>query len=462
MTAYDLAIIGSGPGGYVAAIRGAQLDMRVALIEEEALGGVCLNWGCIPTKSILNAAQHYEVLRAGRVPGVRAEGLSFDYGAVIDASRKAASRLGRGVASLMRKNRIDVIEGRGRLAGNGEVVVTRDSDQRSIEAENILLATGSAEWVPPGVEVDGRKVLTSREALEATGLPDAIVVVGAGPVGLEFAYVYATYGVRVTLLEMADQLLPGADHEVAEVLERSLTRRGVRVVTRTAFRGLDLGRSGVTIALEGDADQRELRADQVLLAMGRRARIEDLGLEEAGVAVEAGFIRTSSDYQTTADGVRAIGDVIGPPLLAHKASEQGKAAVELVAGERTTPVDLHLVPACVYCEPQVASVGICEAEAEAAGREVKVGRFPFLASGKAVSSGHTEGFVKMVSDARSAKILGCQAIGAGVTELIAEVALAMALESTVHDIGHTCHAHPTLSEAIMEAALASEGGAIHV
>jgi dihydrolipoamide dehydrogenase len=462
MKAYDLAIIGSGPGGYVAAIRGAQLGMNVAIIEEDALGGVCLNWGCIPTKAILHAAEQYEALKAGKVPGILLDGLSFDYAAVIAASRKAAERLGRGVGGLMRKNKIEVIQGRGRLAGNGQVAVSSGAEETGVEARNIVLATGSTELVPPGVEVDGRRVLTSREALEARELPASIVIVGGGAVGLEFAYAYAAYGVQVTVLEMEDQLLPGMDREIADTLRNTFTRRGVKVATSTAYRGLEVSADGVIVAVEGEKGEEELRAEQLLMGIGRRALSEDLGLEKAGVGVERGFISTGADCRTSADGVWAIGDVSGPPLLAHKASEQGKAAVEFMVGERTKPIDLKLVPACIYSQPQVASVGMTEEQARAAGHEVKVGKVPFLANGKAVGSGHTEGFVKIVSDARYGELLGCQAIGAGVTELIAETALAMALESTVHEVGNTCHAHPTLSEVIMEAALAAEGGAIHL
>lgn len=460
MTRYDLVVIGSGPGGYVGAIRAAQLGMKVAIVEADRLGGVCLNWGCIPSKAILHSAEIYEAVRAG-VPGLRVEGLSADWGAVIDASRTAADRLHRGVAGLMRKHGIDVHSGRGRLSGAGGVVVRGAEAEEALEATNVLLATGSREWVFPGVAVDGKRVLTSREALECRELPESIVVIGGGAVGLEFAYAYAAYGARVTVVEMQEQLLPGIDAEVAHALERSFARRHVNVRTRTSFKSVEASDHGAVVNVESEKGTEELRADQVLMAVGRRAIVEDLGLEGAGVALERGFVRVGPDYRTTADGVWAIGDVTGPPLLAHKASEEGIAAVEIMAGKRRKAVDLRRVPACIYCQPQVATVGLSEAEARAAGHEVRVGKFPFAASGKAVATGHTEGFVKLVVDARYGEILGGQAIGAGVTELIAEVTVAMNLESTVREIGETCHAHPTLSEALMEAALAAEGRTIN-
>jgi dihydrolipoamide dehydrogenase len=460
MSSYDLAVIGSGPGGYVAAIRATQLDLRVAIVEADRLGGVCLNWGCIPSKAILSAAELYEAVRRG-VPGLRVDGISPDYPAVIAASRAAADRLNRGVTSLMKKNKIDVYTGWGSLSGNGQVVV-RDGDRESaLEARNVLLATGSTEWVLPGIEVDGKRVLTSREALESEELPESIVVIGGGAVGLEFAYAYQAYGSRVTVIEMQDQLLPGFDAEVAQALERSFTRRKVTIRTKTAFKALEVDPSGVAVTAEGEKGEETLRADQVLVAVGRRALVENLGLEKVGAEVDRGFIRVGPDYRTTAPGVWAIGDVIGPPLLAHKASEEGIAAVEFMADQRKRPIDLNRVPACIYCQPQVSSVGLSEEQAKAAGHDVRVGKFPFLASGKAVATGHTDGFVKLVIDSRYGEILGCQAIGAGTTELIAEVTLAMNLESTVREVAETSHAHPTLSEAIMEAALVAEGRPIN-
>jgi dihydrolipoamide dehydrogenase len=457
---YDLAIIGSGPGGYVAAIRAAQLGMQVAIVEQDQLGGVCLNWGCIPSKAILHAAELYEALLRG-VPGIRAEGLTADYAAVIDASRKAADRLSKGVRSLMRKNRIEVVEGRGSLASGPQVVVRNGEEETALAARNVLLAVGSTERVFSGIQVDGKRVLTSRQALESRELPESIVIVGGGAVGLEFAYSYATYGSRVTVVEMTEQLLPGIDREVADALAKSFARRKVTIRTRTAYRDLEVKDAGVIVGVEGEQGAEELPADQVLIAVGRQALVEGIGLEESGVQLEKGFIKVGPDYRTTAEGIWAIGDVIGPPLLAHAASHEGIAAVEFMTGQARKSVDATRIPVCIYCQPQVASVGLSEEEARAAGHEVRVGKFPFAASGKAVATGHTEGFVKLVSDARYGEILGCQVIGSGATELIAEVTLAMALESTTRELGETSHAHPTLSEAIMEAALAAEERALN-
>jgi dihydrolipoamide dehydrogenase len=456
MPGFDLAVVGSGPGGYVAAIRAAQLGMRVAIVEQDRLGGVCLNWGCIPSKAILYAAELYEAVKAG-VPGLAFEKLSVDYGAVIDASRKAADRLSRGVASLMRKNKIEVVQGRGRLAGGGRVVVAGEQGEREIEARFVLVATGSTERVFAGIAVDGKRVVTSRQALEARELPARVVIVGGGAVGLEFAYTYATYGVATTVIEMADQLLPGLDAEVAKALASSFVRRKATIKTKTAYKGMEANGAGVTVAVEGEKGVEEIEADQVFFAVGRQALVEGLGLEQAGVRVERGFVAVGPDYKTSAEGVFAIGDVIGPPLLAHAASEEGVRAVEIMSGLARERLDPARVPVCIYCQPQVASVGLSEADARAAGLEVKVGKFPFAASGKSVATGHTEGFAKLVTDARYGEILGCQVIGAGATELVAEITLAMNLESTVREVAETSHAHPTLSEAIMEAALDAEG-----
>ena len=460
MGKYDLVVIGSGPGGYVAAIRAAQLGMRTAVVEQEELGGVCLNWGCIPTKSILHSAEQYDAVVRG-VPGLVVDGVRPDYPAVIEASRKAAKRLSRGVRSLMKKNRIDVLNGRGELGGAGQVVVRSDSGEEVHECDRILLATGSTEWVFPGVEVDGERVLTSREALASRSLPDSIAIIGGGAVGVEFAYAYACYGVQVTLVELQDQLLPGFDRQVADELAAAFERRGIRLCLSTAYRSLDRRSDGVCVKLEGGQGEQEITGEKVLLAVGRRARTDGLGLDRRGVEVEAGFIRVGEDLRTTAPDVWAIGDCNGPPLLAHAASHEGVAAVELMAGVRQHGVDPLLVPGNVYCQPQVATVGLSETQARERGLDVRVGKLPFVASGKAVATGHTTGFVKLVANARHGELLGCQIIGAGATEMINEVALAMSLECTVSEVADVCRAHPTLSEVLADAALTVEGRAIN-
>jgi dihydrolipoamide dehydrogenase len=459
---FDLVVIGSGPGGYVGAIRAAQLGQRVAVVEEDRPGGVCLNWGCIPSKALLTGAELVDTLRhQGETFGIVAGELRLDYGKVVDHSRKAADRLCKGVQSLFKKNRITLLRGRGRLTGPTAVAISGE-DERVVEAAHVILATGSAEWVPSGVEVDGRRVLTSREALESRVVPDELIVIGAGAVGVEFAYVYASYGARVTVIEMADQMLPGADPDVAQALEREFRRRKITVRTGTRFEELKVAPDGVRVALRQGERAEELRADQVLLAIGRRPLSADLGLETAGVVTDAkGFVSVDERLVTRAPTVRAIGDLAGAPLLAHKASEEGIAAAEWIAGRERPALDPRKIPACIYCQPQVAWIGLTEAEARAAHGEVRVGRFPFTASGKGVASAHTAGFAKLVAEPRFGEIVGAHLVGYGATELVAEIALAMTLEATTSEIAATSHAHPTLSEAILEAALAAEGRGIN-
>jgi dihydrolipoamide dehydrogenase len=461
MKSFDLVVIGSGPGGYVAAIRAAQLGMRVAIVEEDRLGGVCLNWGCIPTKAILKAAEQFDEVKRGNVPGLVAEGVRADYGAVIDASRQAADRLNKGVSGLMKKNKIEVLSGRGRLAGAGRVVVAGDKDTE-VEGSRILLATGSTERILPGIEVDGKHVLTSREALESKLLPESIVVIGGGAVGLEFAYSYAAYGAEVTVVEMAEQILPGFEPDVAKALAQSFQRRKIKVLTGTKFLELKTRNGGVSVTVEGPKGQQQLKANQVLFGVGRRALADDLGLDTVGIELERGFVPVRERYETSATGVFAIGDLIGPPLLAHKASEEGIAAVEFMAGERKRPLNYQRIPGCIYCQPQVGVVGLTEQQARDAGHDVVVGKVPYAAAGKAVAIGHTDGFIKLVSESKHGEILGCHIVGAEATELIAEVTLAMSLEATIHEIADTCHAHPTLSELVLEAARSALGQTINI
>jgi dihydrolipoamide dehydrogenase len=461
VTGFDLAVIGAGPGGYVAAIRAAQLGQRVAVVETDRLGGVCLNWGCIPSKALLTGAELVENLtRHGATFGVNASSVTLDYGKLIDHSRKTADRLAKGVEGLFKKNQITWIQGRGRLAGRGRVDV---EGGESIEAANVLLATGSSEWVPPGVTVDGERVLTSREALASRRCPERLVVVGAGAVGVEFAYVYAMYGAQVTVLEMADQMLPGADPDVAQALQREFRRKDIEVRLGTRFEGVKHEGDGVRVALSSEKGADELVADQLLVAIGRRPLSDSLGLEEAGVELKkGGFVAVDEHGRTSVPGVLAIGDLVGGPLLAHKASEEGIAAAELVAGKRRPALDHGTIPFCIYAQPQVAWIGLTEAAArERHGDDLRVGRFPFTASGKAIAAAHSAGFVKILAEPRYGQIVGAHIVGHGATELIAEIGLAMTLEATTAEIAGTCHAHPTLSEAILEATLAAEGRAIN-
>jgi len=446
----------------VAAIRAAQLGMKVAVVEEDRLGGVCLNWGCIPSKALLTGAELVENLtRHGEIFGVSAAGLTLDYGKLIDHSRKTADRLCKGVQSLFKKNAIEWVKGRGRLAGPTSVAV--NDGERLVEASHVLLATGSCEWVPPGLEVDGDRVLTSREALASRRVPERLVVIGAGAVGVEFAYVYAMYGAKVTVVEMMDQVLPGADPDVAAALAREFRRKGIEVRTETRFEALKGANGSAVVSVSRGDVSEELQADQVLVAIGRRPLSSGLGLEEAGVVLdERGFVRVDAHQRTSVASVSAIGDVAGGPLLAHKASEEGIAAAELLAGLSRPAVNHRRIPACIYAQPQVAWIGLSEAEARAIhGEDLRVGKFPFTASGKAIASAHTPGFVKVLAEPRHGQIVGAHLVGHGATELVAEIGLAMALEATTAELATTCHAHPTFSEAIMESALAAEGRAIN-
>jgi dihydrolipoamide dehydrogenase len=459
---FDLVVVGAGPGGYVAAIRAAQLGMRVAVVEADRPGGVCLNWGCIPSKALLTGAELVETLtRHGETFGVGTAGVTLDYGKAIDHSRRTADRLCRGVEGLFAKNAITLVPGRARLAGAAAVAV---DGERVVDAAHVLLATGSREWVPPGIQVDGERVLTSREALASKRIPERLVVIGAGAVGVEFAYVYAMYGAKVTVVEMADQMLPGADAEAAAALQREFRRKGIDVRLGTRFEALKAADDGAVVFLSRPDGGEEIRADQVLAAIGRRPLSDDLGLAEHGVEVgPQGFVRVDERGRTSLETVSAIGDLVGPPLLAHKASEEGIAVVERLAGLARPPLEPARIPACIYCQPQVAWVGLTEAAArERYGDELRIGRFPFTASGKAVAAAHTAGFVKILAEPRHGEIVGAHVVGSGATELVAELVLAMTLESTTSEVAATSHAHPTLSEAILEAALAAEGRGINL
>lgn len=460
---FDVVVIGSGPGGYVSAIRGAQLGRKVAVVEADQPGGVCLNWGCIPSKALLTGAELVETLRShGETFGVRAGKLELDYGKVIEHSRSCAERLRKGVQGLLKKNRIELVSGRGRLSGPKAVDVDGES-QRTLEADHVIVATGSEELVLPGIEVDGESILTSREALESKRIPERLVIIGAGAVGVEFAYVYANYGSEVTVLEMADQMLPGADPDVAQALQREFRRKKIDVQLGTRFERVKKVNGGVKIDVTRGEESGEIEADQVLVAIGRKPLSGDLGLEELGIELDRrGFVPVDGQLRTSVPSVLAIGDVVGGALLAHKASEEGVAAMEFLAEVPRPPLDHAAIPGCIYCQPQVAWIGKTEAQArEAYGDDVRIGKFPFSASGKAIASAHTAGFAKIIAEPRYNEIVGAHLVGHGATDLIAEIGLAMTLESTTAEVAATVHAHPTLSEAILEAALAAEGRSIN-
>jgi len=460
---YDLAIIGGGPGGYVAAIRAAQLGMKVCLVERDRLGGVCLNVGCIPTKALLRNAEVIFLLRRGQEFGFSFENLRVDFSVAVKRSQQAAHRLSKGVEYLMKKNKVTVLPGEGKLVGKGQILITRDGKETGLEVERIILATGSRPREMLGVPVDGERVITSTEALSLPQVPRSLLIIGAGAVGVEFADVYNAYGSEVTLIEMLPRVLPLEDGEISSFLEKAFAKRGMKIRTNTKVERVEVQGEKVKVQVSKEGKGEEITGDVVLVAIGRVPNVEGLGLEGVGVKQgKGGFIEVNERCETTAPGIYAIGDVIGGLLLAHKAMAEAIVTVEGVAGIKVGPVDPLKIPNCTYCSPQVASVGLTEEQAKEKGYRVKVGRFSFQASGKAVALGDTEGFVKVVADAEYGEILGLHIIGPEATEMIAEATMARTLEATLDEVHHSVHAHPTLSETVAEACLAALGRPIHM
>ncbi|HZS32157.1 MAG TPA: dihydrolipoyl dehydrogenase [Methylomirabilota bacterium] len=460
---FDAVVVGSGPGGYVAAIRAAQLGRRVAVVEADRPGGICLNWGCIPTKALLRNAEVLQLFQRAGEFGVSLEGLRADYAVAHARSRQVAERMSRGVEYLFRKRQITLIPGRGTLLAPGAVrVAAADGSARTVEAAAVVLATGARPKSLPGVAIDGVRVISSDEALRLDRVPPSIVVIGAGAVGVEFADVFASYGTQVTVVEALPRLLPLEDEEISRHLARSFAKRKIDVRAGARVQSVRAGGDAVRVEIEHEGQAARLEAAMVLMAVGRGANTGDLGLEALGVTVARGFVQVSPRMETSVPGVYAIGDVAGPPLLAHKASAEGIVAAEALAGAAPGPLDYRAVPSCTYCHPQVASLGLTEAQARADGRAVRVGRYMFVANGKAQALGEPEGLVKIVAAGDTGEILGVHVIGAEATELIAELALGKTLEATVEEVGRTIHAHPTMAEAVMEAALDAMGEAIHL
>jgi dihydrolipoamide dehydrogenase len=464
---YDLVVIGSGPGGYVAAIRASQLKMKAAVVERDRPGGVCLNWGCIPSKALLNSAEVMEDIRgAHKEHGIEVGEVRFDFKRVIERSREAAEKLSKGVRFLLKKNNVDLYEANGVVAGPNTVALEKAEDKpdppaSKLEAEHILIATGSGERLFEGMKL-GDGVMTSKEALVNDRFPASIVIIGAGAIGCEFAYFYQAFGSKVTVVELEGQMLPGMDKEISDELHRSFKKRGVTCLLGHGYKSIKRNGDKWSVAVQGDGGEKSLDGDAVLVAVGRSPLSSSLGLDKAGVELErGGFIKTDEGFRTSCPSIYAIGDVLRPPLLAHKASAEGIAAVEIMAGRREPGFDLTSVPACIYCEPEVATVGLSEAEAQAAGIEVRIGKFPFRANGKAVATGHFDGFVKLVASKQYGEVIGCQIIGYHATDLISEIVLGKTIEATTAEIGRAVHPHPTLSEALMEAALAADGEAIN-
>jgi len=460
---YDLVVIGSGPGGYVGAIRAAQLGMKVAIVERDRLGGVCLNWGCIPTKALLRNAEIIALLRRGEEFGFSFENLRVDFSVAVKRSEQAARKLSKGVEYLMKKNKVTVVPGEGRLAGSGQVRVAKDGKVTELHAARILLATGSRPREIPGVPIDGKRIITSTEALSLPQVPRSLLIIGAGAVGVEFADVYHTYGAEVILIDMLPRLLPVEDAEISNFLEKVFAKRGITIRTGTKVEAVTVKGEQVLLRLSKEGRTEEITGDVGLVAIGRIPNIEALGIEGLGVRVGRGsFIEVGDRFETSVPGIYAIGDVIGGPLLAHKAMAEAIVAVEAMAGQNGRRIDPSKIPNCTYCSPQVASVGLTEEQAKEKGRQIKVGRFSFQASGKAVALGDTEGFVKVVADAEYGEILGLHIIGPEATEMIAEATMARTLEASLDEVHHSIHAHPTLSETVAEACLAALGRPIHI
>jgi len=458
MMKYDLIIIGSGPGGYVTAIRASQLGFKTALVEKESLGGICLNWGCIPTKALLKSAQVFEYLNHANDYGLTIKGFSSDFKAIISRSRNIAEGMSKGVKFLMKKNKIDVINGYGKIRPDKFV----DVDGIEYQANHIVIATGARSRILPTIPQDGKKIFGYREAMNLPKQPKKLIIVGSGAIGVEFAYFYNSLGTKVTIVEYLPNLVPLEDHEISKELEKSFKKRGINVMTSSEVTSISTKGKGVKAVIKTSKGEETLEADTLLSATGVKSNIEDIGLEKVGIAVDKDKILVNSYYQTNIPGYYAIGDIVPGPALAHVASAEGILCVEKIAGHDVTPIDYGNIPGCTYCSPEISSVGLTEKQAIDKGFDVKIGKFPFSASGKASASGHKEGFVKVIFDSKYGEWLGCHMIGAGVTDLIAEAVLGRKLETTGHDVLKTIHPHPTMSEAIMEAVADAYDEVIHL
>jgi len=463
---YDIAILGGGPGGYVAAIRAGQLGFKTVVIDKDNLGGICLNWGCIPTKSLLKNAEIYDNLKNhGDDFGIKAKDLHFDFSRIIKRSRDISDRISKNVEILVKKHKVDRIRGFGKLTSKNTIEISDEKGKvtESINAKNIILATGARPRNIPAIPVDKKNIITSSEAMNLEKLPKELVVVGAGAIGVEFAYFYAILGTKVTIVEMLKHILPIEDEEVSIALEKNFKKRGIEILTNATVEKAEVKGNNVNVTINVNGQKKVLTAEKVLNSIGVVGNIEGIGLEEIGIKVKKNSIEVNKkNYETNVPEIFAIGDVIGPPWLAHVASAEGIHCVELLKGIHHPPIDYENIPGCTFCQPQVASVGLTEAKAKEKGYEIKVGKFPFMASGKAFAIGEREGFVKIIFDAKYGEILGAHIIGSEAAEMIAEVTLARSLEATGESLIKTVHAHPTLSESIMEAAANAYGEAIHI
>ena len=460
---YDVVVLGSGPGGYVTAIRASQLGLKTAVVEREALGGICLNWGCIPTKALLKSANVFDYINHAEDYGIKVSSPKIDFNGIVNRSRGVADGMSNGVKFLMKKNKIDVIMGNGKVLPDKKLEVTGENGKATVyDANHIIIATGARSRSLPSLPQDGKKIIGYREAMTLPKMPKKMVVVGSGAIGVEFAYFYKSMGAEVTIVEYMPNIVPVEDQEVSKQLERTFKKGGIKIMTNAEVTGVDTKGSGCKVTVKTKKGDQVLDADVVLSAVGVVANIENIGLEDVGIATDRGKILVNDYYQTNMPGYYAIGDCVPGQALAHVASAEGIICVEKIAGMHADPLDYNNIPGCTYCSPEIASVGMTEKEAKDKGIEVKIGKFPFSASGKASAAGHKDGFVKLIFDAKYGELLGGHLIGANVTEMVAEIVALRKLETTGHELIKTVHPHPTMSEAIMEAAAAAYDEVIHL
>jgi dihydrolipoamide dehydrogenase len=462
-TKFDLIVVGSGPGGYVAAIRASQLGLKTAIVEAEELGGICLNWGCIPTKALLKSAQVFEYIQHAADYGISVKGAEADFSGMVKRSRGVADGMSKGVNFLMKKNKIEILAGWGKIQPGKKVEVSDKEGKKTVySAENIIIATGARARELPAVKIDDKKIIGYRKAMTLEKQPKKMVVVGSGAIGVEFAYFYSSIGTEVTIVEFLDRIVPVEDEEVSKALEKIYKKSGMNIMTSAEVTSVDTKGEGCKVTVKSAKGEEVIQCDVVLSAVGVVSNLENIGLEDVGILVEKGKIKVDEYYKTNMPGYYAIGDVVPGPALAHVASAEGIICVEKIAGHHPEPLDYGNIPGCTYCSPEIASVGYTEAKAKEAGYEVRIGKFPFSASGKASAAGAKDGFVKLVFDKKYGEILGAHMIGANVTEMVAEIVAIRKLETTGHELIKTVHPHPTMSEAIMEAAAAAYGEVIHL
>ena len=464
MEKFDLIVLGSGPGGYVTAIRASQLGLKTAIIEKESLGGVCLNWGCIPTKALLKSAQVFDYLKNAKDYGITVNDLNKDFNSVVNRSRKIAENMSKGVVFLMKKNKIQVFKGFGKLGEKNTVLVTNDSKQETVLfSKKIIISTGSRSRELPDLKQDGKNIIGYREAMTLKTQPKDITIVGSGAIGIEFAFFYNSMGTNVTVIEYQDRIVPVEDKEISKELEKILKKKGIKIITSSEVKEAKINESGVELNIKSSSGEiSNISSEIVLSAVGIKTNIENIGLEKIGIKIEADKILVDEFYKTNIEGYYAIGDVVKGQSLAHVASAEGILCVEKISGLEVSPLDYDNVPGCTYCSPEIASVGLTEEKALEKGYDIKVGKFPFSASGKAQASGKSDGFVKVIFDSKYGEWLGCHMIGDGVTDMIAEAVLGRKLETTGHEVLKAIHPHPTMSEAVMEAVAAAYGEVIHL